>query len=143
MTYRTNVSYKRKKSYKSRFEKRIKELKTSKGRKSWSRSALKKSTTRTKLKKIMGIFAGIFFVLLFIGIVFTLSIVAKYSSELPNPDAPFEKGQDLTSYVYDRNGKELYKIHGDENRDISKVEDIPLDVQWAFLAAEDVDFYTH
>jgi membrane peptidoglycan carboxypeptidase len=143
MAYKTRVKYKRKRAYKSRFSKRLKKLKAKRGKKSWSRSVLKKDTLKGKMKKILGVTAGIVFVLIFIGTVFTLSVVAKYSSELPNPDEPFERGQDLTSFVYDRNGKELYKIHGDENRDIVQIDEVPLEVQWAFIAAEDVDFYTH
>lgn len=143
MAYKTSYKYNPRKSYKSRFEKRLKKLKAHKGRKSWSRSILKKGGLKGKVKKIIGIFAGIFFIFIFIGTIFALSIVAKYSSELPNPDEPFERGQDLTSYVFDRNGKELYKIHGDENRDIAQIEEVPLDVQWAFIATEDLDFYTH
>jgi membrane peptidoglycan carboxypeptidase len=137
------VKYNRKRAYKSRFKKRLKQLKSKRGKKSWSRRALGKSSLKGRVKKVVGVFAGVLFVLIFIATVFSLSVVAKYSSELPNPDEPFERGQDLTSYVYDRNGKELYKIHGDENRDIAKIEEVPLDAQWAFLAAEDIDFYTH
>lgn len=143
MAYKSKVNYSKRKSYKSRFSKRVKKARARRGRKSWSKSALKKDNLKAKVRKVLGIFAGIFFILIFIGTVFSLSVVAKYSSELPNPDEPFEKGQYLTSYLHDRNGKELYKIHGDENRDIAQIEEIPLEVQWAFLAAEDVDFYTH
>jgi len=143
MAYRTNLKYNNRKAYKSRFLERIKKSRSKRGRKSWSKSVLGKSGLKGKIRKIMGVFAGIIFVIIFIGTVFTLSVVAKYSAELPNPEEPFERGQALTSYVYDRNGKELYKIHGDENRDIVSIEEVPLEVQWAFLAAEDVDFYKH
>lgn len=143
MAYKTSVKYKRRKAYKSRFTKRLKKAKKKRGKKSWSKRVLGKNSLKGKVKKVIGIFAGIMFILIFIGTVFALSVVAKYSAELPNPDEPFERGQDLTSYVYDRNGKELYKIHGDENRDIVQIDDVTLEVQWAFLAAEDVDFYTH
>lgn len=143
MAYKTKLNYNRKKAYKSRFTKRLKKLKSKRGKKSWSRSVLGKGSLKAKVKKVIGVLAGITFIVIFIGTIFILSVVAKYSSELPNPDEPFERGQELTSYVYDRNGKELYKIHGDENRDISQIEEIPLDVQWAFIAAEDVDFYEH
>lgn len=143
VAYKTNINYNRKRAYKSRFSKRLKDMKKQRSKKSWSRAALKSDVTKAKIKKVLGVFAGIAFIFIFIGTVFTLSVVAKYSSELPNPDEPFERGQDLTSFMYDRNGKELYKIHGDENRDIAKIEDIPLTVQWAFIAVEDLDFYTH
>jgi membrane peptidoglycan carboxypeptidase len=143
MALNTNISYNRKRAYKSRFTNRLKKLKSKKRSKGWSRSVLKKGSFKNKIKKILGIFAGLAFIAVFIATIFTLSVVAKYSSELPNPDEPFERGQELTSYVYDRNGKELYKIHGDENRDIASIDEVPLTVQWAFLAAEDIDFYQH
>jgi len=143
MAYKTNVNYKRRKAYKSRFSKRLKNNKKKRGKKKWSKSALGKSSLKTKMKKLLGIFGGLVFVVIFLATIFSLSVVAKYSSELPNPDEPFERGQDLTSYVHDRNGKELYKIHGDENREIAQIEDVPLETQWAFMAAEDMDFYTH
>ncbi len=143
MAFKTSIKYNRKRSYKSRFKKRLKKSRKGRSKRSWSKKALGKNTLKSKLKKVIGVFAGIVFVFVFIGTIFALSVVAKYSAELPNPDEPFERGQDLTSYVYDRNGKELYKIHGDENRDIVQIEDVPLEAQWAFLAAEDVDFYTH
>ncbi len=141
--YRTKINYNRKRAYKSRFTKKLKSLKAKRSNKKWSRYVLGKDSLKVKLKKVMGAIAGLMFILVFVGFVFAMSIVAKYSSELPNPDEPFEKGQDLTSYVFDRNGKELYRIHGDQNREIININDVPLEVQWAFLAAEDVDFYTH
>ncbi|MBN2015690.1 transglycosylase domain-containing protein [Candidatus Dojkabacteria bacterium] len=143
MAYKTAINYNRRRTYKSRFQKRLKKLKSKRGKKGWSKSVLGKDSLKGRVKKVLGIFAGIVFVVIFITTIFTLSVIAKYSSELPNPDEPFERGQDLTSYVYDRNGKELYKIHGDENRDIVQIDEVPLEAQWAFLAAEDIDFYTH
>jgi membrane peptidoglycan carboxypeptidase len=143
MSFHTSVNYSQRKVYKSRFKERLKRARKGKSSKSWSRGVLGKSPLKNKIKKILGIFGGILFIGIFIATIFVLSVIAKYSSELPNPDEPFERAQDLTSYVYDRNGKELYKIHGDQNRDIVKIEDVPLDVQWAFIAAEDIDFYTH
>lgn len=143
MAYKTKVKYNRKKNAKSRFAKRLKKLRSKRGKKRWSRSARGKNNLKGKVKKVLGVFAGIAFIGIFIGVIFVMSVVGKYSNELPNPDEPFERGQDLTSYVYDRNGKELYKIHGDENREIVQIEEVPLEVQWAFLAAEDIDFYKH
>lgn len=102
-----------------------------------------KDSLKIKLPKILGIILILLIVLGGIGTSFSLAMLAKYTKELPDPDAPFEKNQDLTSFIYDRNGNILYKVHGDQNREITKLEDIPLGVIWAFIAAEDVDFYTH
>ncbi len=143
MAFSTIIGGRKRKSNKSRFAKRIKKMRSKRGRKSWSRKSRGKKDLKSKVRRVLGIFAGIIFVMIFLGVVFALSIVAKYSAELPNPEEPFERGQAQTSYVVDRNGKELYKIHGDQNREIASIDDVPPEVQWAFLAAEDVDFYTH
>lgn len=112
-------------------------------KKSWSRARRGKDSLKVKVKKIIGITAGIFFVLIFVGTVLALSIVAKYSAQLPEPDAPFAKSQNLTSTIYDRNENKLYDVYDDENREVIDIKDVPDQVKWAFLAAEDIDFYHH
>ncbi len=103
----------------------------------------KSSVVKSKVLKTLSIGGLCVFFLVIFALSWCFSTLAQYSSNLPDPDEPFEKKLDLTSYMYDRNGKVLYKMHGDENREIAKIEEIPLHVQWAFLAAEDVDFYAH
>lgn len=48
-----------------------------------------------------------------------------------------------SSIIYDKNGNEIAKIHGAENRVHVKLEDVPQVVKDAFLATEDVRFYDH
>lgn len=43
----------------------------------------------------------------------------------------------------DRNGKLLYEVHGEENRTLMKIEDIPDPIKKATVAVEDQDFYKH
>ena len=48
-----------------------------------------------------------------------------------------------STIFYDRNGKVLYTVHGEENREVIKSEDIPQVVKNAAVAIEDDGFYDH
>lgn len=49
----------------------------------------------------------------------------------------------LTSSIYDRNGNLISEVRGSENRTLVTLSSIPLHTQQAFIAAEDLRFYTH
>jgi penicillin-binding protein 1A len=63
-------------------------------------------------------------------------------ASLPPVETPFNL-EDLATTVYDRKGVELYKLIGQEARDDVHIKDVPEHVKWAFLAAEDIDYYKH
>ncbi|MCD8089246.1 MAG: transglycosylase domain-containing protein [Clostridiales bacterium] len=48
-----------------------------------------------------------------------------------------------TSFVYDMNGTQVDEFHGEENRIYVTLDEIPLNMQHAFIAIEDERFYTH
>lgn len=48
-----------------------------------------------------------------------------------------------TTSLYDRNGDLLSEVRGTENRTLVRLDDIPKHTQLAFLAAEDLRFYSH
>lgn len=48
-----------------------------------------------------------------------------------------------STVFYDRNGKTLYTLHDEENREVIKSEDIPKHVKQAAVAIEDNGFYEH
>ncbi|MFN3431232.1 MAG: transglycosylase domain-containing protein, partial [Candidatus Sericytochromatia bacterium] len=48
-----------------------------------------------------------------------------------------------TSKIYDRKGHLLANVHGEENRVVIPLHDIPKFVQQAIIAMEDTDFYNH
>ncbi len=50
---------------------------------------------------------------------------------------------DLTTKIYDRNGKLLYNIYADKNRTLLPLEQIPQNIKNATIAIEDKDFYKH
>ncbi|MBN2015658.1 transglycosylase domain-containing protein [Candidatus Dojkabacteria bacterium] len=109
-------------------------------------TSIRKKTVNPLLRKakmIGGILVNIILFSLIFVLLWCLAIIGKYSKDIPNPNEPFERKEDLTSHIYDRNGNELYKIHGDQNRELVEVEEVPISVLWAFLASEDIDFYSH
>lgn len=48
-----------------------------------------------------------------------------------------------TSIIYDSYGNEIDRLHGDENREYVKLEEIPVNLQHALIAIEDSRFYVH
>ena len=48
-----------------------------------------------------------------------------------------------TSKIFDRSGHLLANVHGEENRVVIPLHDIPKFVQQAVIAMEDTDFYNH
>ncbi len=50
---------------------------------------------------------------------------------------------DLTTKIYDRNGKLLYNIYADKNRTLLPFDQIPQNIKSATIAIEDKDFYKH
>lgn len=98
--------------------------------------------TKKKIKKILLVFVAI---VCFVGIIGGIWFFA-HLQELDNKIGPIDQlfaQREIASVVYDRKGKELYKLFNKFNRDPLDIKDVPYTVRWAFLAAEDVDFYTH
>jgi len=63
---------------------------------------------------------------------------------LPDPNALQDRSVAQSTKIYDRTGEHLlYEIHGDQNRTLVPLSDIPPQVVKAFLSAEDDDFYAH
>lgn len=48
-----------------------------------------------------------------------------------------------TSIIYDANGQEIDRLHGDENREYATLEKIPEYMQNAIISIEDARFYSH
>lgn len=64
-------------------------------------------------------------------------------NSLPDPNQLVEWRSDESTIIYSRDGQELFKVYGDENREFVSIEDVPDETKWALLAAEDIDFYEH
>lgn len=89
------------------------------------------------LKIILGIFIFILVMVAGIGIGFiTANINAK-------PDLAGDIVPPVSSQIYDSAGNEIANIHATENRMLVKIEQVPLNLQNAFVAIEDNRFYEH
>ena len=73
---------------------------------------------------------------------FLKSLISYYSKELPSINEIIEYNPKTISKVFDRNG-ELFGIFFDENREYVPIQRIPKLIQYAFISAEDKNFYEH
>lgn len=81
-----------------------------------------------------------------LGAVSLIGVVNAYSKRLPaDVEGEINKAQDefLETIIVDRNMKELYRLRGDRIKENVKLTEVPQKLQWAFLAAEDAQFYEH
>lgn len=62
---------------------------------------------------------------------------------LPSPKDLVTRKQEMSTKIYDRNGELLFKIYKDKNRTPVSLEEVPIQVRLATLAAEDAEFYQH
>ncbi len=70
------------------------------------------------------------------------SIVASYTINLPPINTPFERKLPESTIIYDDKGNIIYTIYKDQNRIYTPLQDIPKNMQYAMLAAEDINFYS-
>lgn len=72
----------------------------------------------------------------------TLGLFAWYAKDLPRPDQ-IKRVEGVSTVIFDRQGKTLYDIYGDQNRVLIPLEEIPDHLKNATLAIEDKTFYSH
>jgi len=81
--------------------------------------------------------------------IFSLCVLAvsilffNLSTEIPDPTKLMEREIAQTTKIYDRNEKLLYEVHGDVQRTLVTIDEIPDYVKQAVIVTEDKDFYTH
>ena len=63
--------------------------------------------------------------------------------DLPSPRKLSNLQPELTTQIFDRHGRLLYKIYDQEKRTLVSLEDIPLHTRQATIAIEDKHFYSH
>lgn len=90
--------------------------------------------------KRVGIWAaatvGVFFLMV-------TSVFAYYVRELPNPHKIETRAVAQSTKILDRNRKELFNIHGEENRTLVNGDQISEYSKKATIAIEDANFYDH
>lgn len=72
-----------------------------------------------------------------------VGVANAYLETTPELDTGKIEDQNLTSYIYDQDGNLLMTYSGAENRDWASIDEIPLDLQNAVIAVEDIRFWTH
>jgi len=82
--------------------------------------------------------------LAFVGAVLVALVIALFvwfAKDLPSPDKINAKMSAQSTQIFDRNGKLLYEIHGDQNRILADWNEIPDNIKNATVAVEDKNFY--
>lgn len=106
-----------------------------------------KNTKKTqKMKELFLVLILLSFIFGLIVIAFMSNSLKKLTNSIPSNvqiSAKVEENGE-NSYLYDRNGELLY-VFKDPNRDREyvKYEEIPSNIRWALVVAEDEDFYIH
>ncbi len=93
--------------------------------------------------KILGGIVTAFFILFVLSLVGIMAAFAYYSKDLPSPNKLTNREIELATKIFDRNGKLLYDIYGDQNRTLVPLSDVPQDLKNATIAIEDKNFYKH
>lgn len=87
--------------------------------------------------KIWSLRIGLGFILLI------LLLFAWYAKDLPTPGKIKNRQAAAATQIYDRNGNQLYAVHGDVKRIMISASDIPEVVKQATITTEDRSFYKH
>lgn len=74
---------------------------------------------------------------------FYSSFLIEVAHELPSPDKLNEFNGPMTSEIYDKKGRLLYRLYDDKNRRLVKLENLPSYLIQATIAVEDKNFYSH
>lgn len=90
------------------------------------------------LKNIFILLLFIFFIAAGAGLGVFVYYVKDAPAFDPNKLRPIE-----TSFVYDDNGQVIAELHGEQNRVLVDIEDVPDHLKKAFIAIEDQYFYSH
>ena len=112
--------------------------------------ALKKNIRKRKSKKYFPLggkkfFGNLVILSFFIFGFLSLSAIglfAWHAKDLPRPDK-IKRVEGLSTVIFDREGKALYDIYGDQNRVLISLEEVPDHLKNATIAIEDKNFYSH
>ncbi|MFH1523178.1 MAG: penicillin-binding protein [Patescibacteria group bacterium] len=75
---------------------------------------------------------------------FSLIVVAWLSRGLPDPNKLMDRQIAQSTTIFDRTGETvLYEIHGNEQRTLVALDELPEYIKWSTIAIEDKDFYEH
>ena len=96
------------------------------------------------MKKILRRTIKFGFILLALGVLAGGATFAFFAKDLPDPEEVLARSIAQSTKIYDRTGQVLlYEVHGEQKRTVVPLENIPLIMRRATLAAEDDKFYEH
>lgn len=72
-----------------------------------------------------------------------IGVFAFYSRYLPNPTTLLYRSSELSTKLLDKNGKPIYEVYGEKNRELVTLNQVSPNVISATLAVEDSGFYLH
>lgn len=91
------------------------------------------------LKKTLKIIGTILLLI----VLFIVALYLTFGRDLPDVSKLKDMNFAETTHIYDRNGHELYRIFGSENREYVKLADISSYIIHGTIAIEDKNFYHH
>lgn len=104
--------------------------------KKYGKHAVKYEGPVKKVFRIIGVILGLM-------ALFVISLYLTFGRDLPDVSKLKEMDFAETTHIYDRNGRELYRIYGSENREYVTLSDISPHLIHAIIAIEDKNFYKH
>ncbi len=117
------------------FKNRIRQLEL---RKKFQKPSLRPS--KISVIKFLTLISLVIFLSGVIGAIFFWSFILK---DLPSPKQLTKRILPASTKIYDRNGILLYTIYKNQNRTPVHLNQIPMHVRLATIAAEDAEFYSH
>ena len=110
--------------------------------------AIKKRRKRRKKKSRISLFLRTFIWAIFVAVFLCCAAGAVYTAHLAGEAEAVSYESiyehiDKTSFLYDKDGKEIDRLYYTEDREITPVGSIPDVTKNAFIAIEDKTFYKH
>lgn len=103
----------------------------------------KKVKKKSKFKTFLKVFFLIFFIIVFAVSGAVIGAIMGIIDKAPNLELIAIEPNIYTSVIYDANGAEIDRFHGEENREYVTLDKIPKNMQNAIIAIEDERFYSH
>ncbi len=109
-----------------------------------SRLSYQQHNRREQIKLLTNYAISAGLILAVVGFFGLVILYAWTSRLLPDPQKLLERNIEQSTTILDRKEETvLYQIHGDINRKLIKLQDLPDYVKWASIVAEDDNFYNH
>lgn len=103
----------------------------------------KKKKKKSKFRTFVKVFFLLFFVTVFAISGAVIGAIMGIIDKAPNLELIAIEPNIYTSVIYDSEGKEIDRFHGEENREYVTLDKIPKNMQNAIISIEDERFYSH